>query len=171
MATVTSDKYLLFWQKDSIYSNWHTRRCSFYMDNILFYNSEAAFMYAKAAFFGDKIAMQKIIAKQAPYDVKEEGRKVTPFVKKDWDEVCYSFMVKVLREKFGQNPHLRSALLSTGNLILVEASPFDKIWGIGLRPDNPLAMDPSKWKGMNLLGKALMQVRDELMNIPPRMDV
>ena len=67
--------------------------------------------------------------------------------------------------KFSQNPGLREFLLSTGDSILVEASPYDSIWGIRLSADSPEAQDPMKWRGQNLLGFALMEVRDELRRV------
>ena len=68
--------------------------------------------------------------------------------------------------KFGQNARLKNYLLSTENKILIEASPYDQIWGIGLGKESPDATQPEKWNGQNLLGFALMEVRDELRNAP-----
>ena len=64
--------------------------------------------------------------------------------------------------KFDQNPDVRRFLLGTGSRELVEASPVDDIWGIGLAADDPHAQDPATWRGLNLLGRALVEVRAAL---------
>ncbi|WP_429037737.1 NADAR family protein [Aeromonas media] len=163
MATITNENFVLFWRSDSIYSNWHTRNCSFIWRGVRFFNSEAALMYAKAEFFGDRKNMARVLANQNPYDAKGFGRDVTPYVDAQWAAARYQVMVEILIEKFSQNKHLLEQLLATGNRTLVEASPSDTTWGVGLAPENPLAQDPSKWRGQNLLGKALMEVRIALL--------
>lgn len=163
MATITNENFVLFWKSDSIYSNWHTRNCSFIWRGIRFFNSEAALMYAKAEFFGDRVVMEKVLKNQNPFVVKGLGREVTPYVDAQWSAARYQLMIEILIEKFSQNRHLLEELLATGTRTLVEASPVDKIWGVGLAPENPLAQDPSKWRGQNLLGKALMEVRIALL--------
>lgn len=97
-----------------------------------------------------------------PRDVKGLGRKIKHFDEKQWltqREMCMYYACK---NKFTQNLKLKNALLDTGNKTLVEASPFDKIWGIGLAPDDSKALNENNWRGLNLLGNVLMKVREEL---------
>ena len=97
--------------------------------------------------------------------MKALGRKVREFDQVVWDKFKYSIVLNGNWNKFSQNRSLRDFLLSTGDRILVEASPYDNIWGIRLSADSPEANDPQKWRGQNLLGFALMEVRDELRRI------
>ena len=83
------------------------------------------------------------------------------FNEQDWLQQRYAIVVRANRAKFAQNPELNAFLKDTGSRIIVEASPVDSIWGIGLTKDDEQANDPNRWKGLNLLGFALMQVRDE----------
>lgn len=154
---VENDEMILFWSTESIYSNFHP--VEFNYRNIHFMNSEAAYMYEKAKYFGDSESALKIIENQDPYTAKKLGRKVKGYDDVEWSKVRYKIMTNVLYSKFGQNKAMCNELLSTGNKLIVEASPYDKIWGIGLQTDDPLALDPSNWQGENLLGKAIMEVR------------
>ncbi|MNG45803.1 Swarming motility protein YbiA [compost metagenome] len=166
MATVTTDKFVLFWKSDSIYSNWYNFNSRFVWRFRRFENSEAALMYAKADFFKDEHICASVMVDQDPYSVKKLGRLVKPYDDKAWSLARYDLMVDILKAKFEQNPTMARKLLATGDRILVEASPSDKIWGIGLAPDDPNAQIPARWLGQNLLGKALMEVREYLRNLP-----
>lgn len=161
---LTTDKYLLFWGDEDIYSNFYP--AEFDMYGIHFYWSEQAFIYQKAMRFNDIETADKILAMNPvanqPIDCKKLGRLVKNFDEVVWFSTSYNAMVDACYAKFSGNKLLREQLLATGDLILVEASPYDKIWGIGLSETDPDVQDESKWKGTNLLGKALMQVRDEL---------
>lgn len=97
-----------------------------------------------------------------PEILKQLGREVQHFDAEVWDAHKFDIVVKGNLAKFGQNPDLRKYLLNTGERILVEASPFDRIWGVGMREDDKDILHPQKWFGLNLLGFALMVVRDEL---------
>jgi hypothetical protein len=90
------------------------------------------------------------------------GRGVAGFDKKVWTECCMEKCLPGVRAKFVQNEALSGLLQGTGKKVIAEASPYDKIWGIGLAPDNPLALDQANWNGTNFLGKLLMVVRDEI---------
>ena len=79
-----------------------------------------------------------------------------------WDAAAFGIVTRGSKEKFGQNPELRAFLLETGDAVLVEASPVDSVWGIGLAADDPRASDPRQWQGRNLLGFALMAARSQL---------
>jgi ribA/ribD-fused uncharacterized protein len=154
-----TNTHVFFWGSE--FSNWY--ECEFtYLDE-KFYNSEQAFMSRKAAYFEDWETFDKIIKSgQDPSVAKKLGREVKNFDSKLWMDVCFDEMVDVNIAKYSQNPELKEILLSTGNKTLVEASPYDKIWGIGLHYKDNDCLDESKWKGMNLLGKALMEVRKQL---------
>jgi ribA/ribD-fused uncharacterized protein len=97
-----------------------------------------------------------------PARCKRIGRMIDGFDAEKWSKVSFQIMVDVNYAKYSQNPRLKALLLSTEDKIIVEASPYDTIWGIGLHWENDDCLDESKWKGQNLLGKALMEVRNQL---------
>jgi ribA/ribD-fused uncharacterized protein len=154
----TTDRFVLFW--DGIYSNWHP--APIVMDGIQFANSEQAFMWLKARYFDDEIIAVQIAATPDPAKAKKLGRLIKGYDDVKWCHVRFETMYQVCLKKFSQNPELAKELLATGDRILVEASPADRIWGIGLDQDSPLALEPQFWQGMNLLGEALMKVRESL---------
>lgn len=122
-------------------------------------------MANKAELFGDMETKDKIMQCSTPKQIKALGRMVKGFDQEIWDKFKHSIVVNGNWRKFSQNRALCDFLLATGDSILVEASPVDKIWGIGLAADNPDAQNPLKWKGQNMLGFALMEVRDELQKV------
>lgn len=126
---------------------------------------EQYMMAQKAELFGDKEIRQKILDSTNPKQIKALGRKVRGFDQKLWDKAKYAIVLNGNWCKFSQNRKLRDFLLSTGEHILAEASPYDGIWGIRLSADAPGALNPSKWQGENLLGFALMEVRNELLRV------
>jgi len=161
--------YLYFWghhQKKehiidkSCLSQWYV--CSFVINDIEYKSAEHYMMAQKAKLFGDNDILKKILNACTPKEAKELGRKVQNFNAETWDSKAYNIVVEGNFEKFRQNENLKNFLLSTNKDIIVEASPYDKIWGIGLAQDDPRAQDPLSWKGKNYLGFALMQVRDVL---------
>lgn len=160
MVKVT-DKLVLFWQADSVFSNWYP--AEFTYDGEKFENSEACFIYRKAQVFGDTEAIYEILDEQSPAYVKRIGREISGFTEEKWIEVREQCMYDACYAKFSQNEEFKKVLLGTGNRELVEASPYDKIWGIGLSPADPEALRKENWKGLNLLGKVLMRVRDDLL--------
>lgn len=119
-------------------------------------------MAEKARLFNDHESLTKIIESNHPHDAKKLGRKVLSFNPKVWDEHKFDIVVKGNLAKFSQNDELKKFLIQTNDRILVEASPVDNIWGIGIAADNENVMNPNLWKGHNLLGYALMEVRDQL---------
>lgn len=154
-----------FWKPKDAYgefSNWY--KAEFDYDGKHFINSEQAFMYLKAKLFNDFEIMEKILKNGNPMICKNLGRCVKSFDPSIFDENKYEFMVDVLLAKFSQNSSLKKMLLDTCDAILVEASPKDKIWGIGMDVNHSNFNDQSKWDGLNLLGKALMEVRNILNN-------
>lgn len=124
-------------------------------------------MYQKAVLFKDDVVATKILATDDPKLQKDLGRQVKNYKESVWALVREDVMVEGLYEKFNQTPKLRSALLATGTTIIAEASPVDRIWGIGLTAEDPLAQDVSTWQGQNLLGKVLMRVRARLLDADP----
>jgi len=150
-----TDKYVFFW--GSVFSNWYS--CIFMYEGERFNNSEQAFMWEKARYFNDERSAAAILKETNPRNVKALGRRVAGFDVEKWAIISYIYMVGACYAKFNQNEDLKQQLLATGDKTLVEASPYDTIWGIGLGMDNDDILDESKWRGMNLLGKALMVVR------------
>lgn len=126
---------------------------------------EQYMMATKAKLFGDQEICELILKCSNPKEMKALGRKVQGFDQKVWDRFKYSIVLNGNWCKFNQNRALREFLLSTGDSVLVEASPYDNIWGIRLAANSPEAQDPMKWRGQNLLGFALMEVRDELRRV------
>jgi ribA/ribD-fused uncharacterized protein len=156
-----TDTHIFFWGTE--YSNWYG--CGFTHKDKYFNNSEQAFMWEKAKFFGDDEIAELILRTASPKDAKALGRKVRGFDDKKWAMVSYPIMIAVNVEKYLQNPRLREKLLATDDKVLVEASPYDKIWGIGLSEDDDRCLDEHQWQVMNLLGKALMLVRKQLKQV------
>lgn len=122
-------------------------------------------MAAKAELFRDQENRDKILKCSDPKQIKALGRQVWGFKQAVWDKFKYPIVLNGNWCKFSQNQMLREMLLSTGNSVLVEASPYDNIWGIGLSGSFAEAKNPQKWRGENLLGFALMEVRDELRRV------
>lgn len=115
-----------------------------------FFCTEQAFMWAKATFFGDFSSAAKILAEKAdPMHCKMLGREVMYYDDAEWDKARYQYMLLPNLERFRQDPVLRAKLLDQrfDGLTFVEASPWDKIWGVGMKLDDPLIIDPKNWKG------------------------
>lgn len=127
------------------------------------YRSAEHFMMAeKARLFGDTSSRAKILACQSPAEAKKLGRSIEGFDEATWVQVRFGIVVRASQAKFSQNPALRRYLKSTGTQVLVEASPVDAIWGIGLAARDAAAADVRQWRGLNLLGFALMEARATL---------
>lgn len=163
-------KYLHFWghqpQRDGsvgpgALSQWWP--VSFTIDGLTFQSAEHFMMWSKATLFGDKNAAERILAAPDPHAAKALGREVQGFDQAIWNARRFDIVVSASVAKFGQHADLKAYLSGTSGRILVEASPHDRIWGIGLSADDPRAFDPYQWKGMNLLGFALMRARDTLI--------
>jgi ribA/ribD-fused uncharacterized protein len=138
-------------------SQWWT--APFAVDGITYPTAEHFMMAGKARLFGDETAVGKILATPDPGVAKKHGRAVRGFEEAAWTAARFPLVVAGNTAKFRQHPRLGSFLLSTGEDVLVEASPLDTIWGIGLTHDSPDARSPERWRGLNLLGFALMDVR------------
>jgi len=142
-------KYYFFW--GGPFSNWHPSW--FDVDGIDFNCGEQYFMYVKAMTFGDTETADKILKETEPRKQKALGRQVKNFDPEMWDDVCYELIKKGLRAKFLQNPDLYAELISHKDELIVEASPQDRMWGIGFSKFDALA-NKDNW-GKNLLGKIL----------------
>lgn len=161
--------FLFFWghrpSKDgSIYkacfSQWWLS--SFIVDEIEYKTAEHWMMAKKAKLFGDNEMFTQILAANTPAEAKKLGRKVKNYNEAIWLHNRFEIVKEGNLLKFSQNEDLKRFLINTGKQILVEASPVDSIWGIGMASDHLDVNKPNKWQGLNLLGFALMEVRDEL---------
>jgi ribA/ribD-fused uncharacterized protein len=133
--------------------------------------AEQYMMVEKSLMFDDEQEMSKLILKATdPKEIKALGKQVRNFDQDLWDKVKHSIVLNGNYYKFAQNDEMRNFLLSTGDKVLVEASPFDTIWGIGLSENDEKAKDPNTWQGQNLLGFALMEVRDDLRKVYQNFD-
>src|SRR5579884_725474 len=153
-----TDRFILFW--NGWPSQWSP--VQFVIDGAEYNCCEQYMMAEKARVFGDDATLQKILASASPRQQKALGRTVRRFDEILWSKVCRGIVYSGNLARFDQNPEHRELLLATGIKTIVEASPVDRIWGIGLAPDDPRALDESSWRGTNWLGIALMQVRDTL---------
>ena len=152
--------FTFFWRSESPFSQWH--RSSFTVDGITFTHAEQYMMHAKAMLFGDSEVAEQILATNSPRKQKSLGRKVRGFDQDIWERERENIVRVANRAKFTQNPGLKKKLMATGDTELVEASPVDRIWGVGLTADDPRIQDRKSWRGLNLLGKILTELRDEL---------
>lgn len=124
---------------------------------------EQYMMYNKAKLFNDHSTAAEIMCVRDPKKIKALGRKVKNFKEEVWDKNKFEIVVRGNVLKFSQNKELKEFLLSTNDAVLVEASPYDKVWGVGLKRDDIKINNPNKWQGENLLGFAIMEVREELL--------
>lgn len=162
-------KYLRFWSHRpqrggsvgaGCLSQWWP--APFTVDGVGYATAEHWMMAGKARLFGDADAEQRALAAPHPKVAKAVGRGVRGFDEQIWARERYGLVVEGGVHKFGAHPELRGFLIGTRGRVLVEASPADRVWGIGLAADDERAADPRSWRGLNLLGFALMEVRRRL---------
>lgn len=153
--------FTFFFTEASPFSQWY--RCAFTEAGKAFNCAEQYMMHGKALLFDDAEVAAQVLAADHPREHKALGRKVKRFDDAVWRREREAIVLAGNRAKFTQNPELLPLLLATKGTTLVEASPYDKIWGIGLAASDPRAHDPDQWKGQNLLGKVLTRLRDELL--------
>ena len=152
---LTHDTAVFFW--GGIFSNF--AKVQFEYEGHTFFTTEQAFMWEKARFFNDEETADLVLKEHNPKKAKELGRQVKNFDPVMWDDISFQIMYNVNKPKWEL---WKAALLKTGDKILVEASPFDKIWGIGLGSNDPRIMDKDQWQGQNRLGDVLMKLRNDL---------
>lgn len=145
-----------------VFSQWYPS--PFVADKVIYKTAEHWMMAAKARLFNDNESLEKILQCDTPKAAKALGRKVKGFDPVTWETNCYGIVIEGNKLKFSQNNGFKNYLLATGDKVIVEASPVDTIWGIGLTEDSKQANNPHSWRGRNLLGFALMEVRDILRN-------
>lgn len=159
-------EYLHFWGhrprtdgavSAACFSQWYAS--PFAIGGVRYPTAEHWMMAEKARLFGDEVALANVLAKGDPGAAKAAGRGVNGFDDARWRQHREEIVFRGNFAKFDQHPALRAFLLATGDRVLVEASPVDAIWGIGLAATDPQAQDPLQWRGLNLLGFALMRVR------------
>jgi ribA/ribD-fused uncharacterized protein len=162
-------KYLFFWghrpRPDGsvgagCLSQWWP--AEFTVDGLRFRSAEHYMMWRKATLFGDAALAARILDAGHPRDAKMLGRGVAGYDDRKWAAERFAIVVAGSLAKFGQHDDLRAWLAGTGDRVLVEASPTDRVWGIGLAASDERAPDPARWRGLNLLGFALMQAREQL---------
>ena len=161
--------YLFFWGHKSSKNELLTSSCfsqwwisPFIANSVKYETAEHWMMAQKAVLFKDLETYQKIINAKTPKEAKVFGREVKNFDERIWQQKREEIVVQGSCYKFRQNKDLKDFLINTKNKVLVEASPIDKIWGVGLEKDNELVKNPKTWKGLNLLGFALMEARNIL---------
>lgn len=162
-------RYLCFWghraradgtPSAACFSQWYL--APFQIDGVRYPTAEHWMMAEKARLFGDDAALAQVFARDDPGAAKAAGRAVRDFDDGLWARRRFEIVVAGNLAKFDQNPPLRDFLMGTGDQVLVEASPVDPIWGIAIAARDPRAQDPACWQGLNLLGFALMAVREAL---------
>ncbi|MFH8984547.1 NADAR family protein [Streptomyces varsoviensis] len=166
-------KYVWFWGHrpprgggvgNGCFSQWWP--APFTVDGVPYATAEHWMMAGKARLFGDAEAWERAVAAVHPKAAKDAGRSVRGFDEDVWRRHRYGLVVEGSVHKFGGHPELGAYLLNTGRRVLVEASPVDRVWGIGLAADDEGARDPARWRGLNLLGFALMEARQRLASGP-----
>lgn len=162
-------KFIFFWGHQPSKDGAITKTCfsqwwqsSFTVDGVVYKTAEHWMMAKKAELFGDVEILEKIIACNSPAEAKKLGRLVKNYNDVIWLENRFEIVKSGNFHKFNQDEKLKEFLLNTNDRVIVEASPVDPIWGIGMASDHRDINNSEKWKGLNLLGFALMEVRDEL---------
>ena len=153
-----TDTHVYFWRNKAPFSNFYRRPFTYKGYDLQF--SEQGFMLEKANLF-DLSKVEAIARATQPDKAKALGRAVQNYDDAVWSSVRYDKMVEVLRAKF-KEPLMRNILLRTGDRVIVEASPYDRVWSVGLGMEDARILDEKNWRGQNLLGKALMDIRAEL---------
>jgi len=143
-----------------IFSQWHG--CAFTVDGVQYNCAEQYMMAEKARLFGDKEMEKEILSSTMPKQQKAFGRNVKNFDPEKWNANARDIVYRGSYAKYAQNPELRKALLATKGTTIVEAAPWDKVWGIGLAADDKKARNRDTWRGKNWLGEVLTRVRDDI---------
>jgi ribA/ribD-fused uncharacterized protein len=153
-----TEKYVFFW--NGVFSQWYPSK--FVIEDVEYNCCEQYMMAQKALLFNDLESHKMIMCSKSPDEQKGFGRRVKGFDKEKWEAVCRQVVFDANMAKFTQNPEMLKELMYTDELEIVEASPYDKIWGIGLHETDERCLDKSQWQGTNWLGEAIMSVREKL---------
>ena len=160
------EEFTFFYGKQSPFSQFHP--ASFRIDGVKYSCAEQYMMHQKALKFGDEKQARLIMKETNPARIKNMGRLVKGFDRTTWNAMSFKIVRRGSRAKFSQNADLKRKLLATAGRTLVETSPFDVRWGIGLGPKHPYAKKRGKWRGENLLGQILTDLRDEMLEAEKR---
>jgi ribA/ribD-fused uncharacterized protein len=162
-------EYLFFWGHKAARAGEVGKHClsqwwpaAFTVDGATYPTAEHFMMAEKARLFGDADALARVLAAGSPAAAKRIGRQVRGFTEQRWSAARWGIVVRGSEAKFASHPALGAYLEETGERVLVEASPRDRVWGIGLGAGDPRAANPAQWRGLNLLGFALMEARRRL---------
>jgi len=155
---MTTEKFIFFW--GGTFSQWCPS--PFTIDGVEYNCTEQYMMAKKALVFGDYEALNNIMNTDQPNEQKAYGRQIKGFNADIWNRVCRKIVYDANLAKFIQNPKMKLELLKSDDREIVEASPEDRIWGIGMDENHPDILDKSKWQGTNWLGEAIMQVREKI---------
>ncbi len=156
---MTDEKFTFFW--NGHFSQWYP--CNFTVNGRTYNCAEQYMMANKAMMFDDLVSLKNIMDTSDPKEQKKIGRSVRGFNLQIWNAVARDVVYRGNSAKFSQNPHLYQKLMDTEGTTLVEASPFDQVWGIGLSDDDPRAQDRSQWLGLNWLGETLTELRNNMI--------
>ena len=150
-------------EQNGYLSNWY--HSVFTVDEITFSSMEQYMMYEKALTFGDTEIAARVLDVTDPAEIKALGRQVKNYDDAHWNGRRQLVVYKGLLAKFSQNEALKQKLFATGSALLAECEPTDKIWGIGMGPDDDRRFDRSQWQGQNLLGYTLSEIREDLKKL------
>lgn len=155
------EKFTFFYRTESPFSQWYPS--VFVREEHTFCSAEQYMMYSKAILFGDEEIAAKILTSREPRQQKQLGRQVRQFDREVWEQQARPIVYEGNYAKFTQNKDLLQTLLATSGTTLVEASPTDRIWGVGLEEDDPRILSRSTWRGTNWLGEVLTELRENLL--------
>ena len=153
-------KYTFFW--NGFLSQWHPSPFVDLESGLKFNCAEQYMMWKKATEMGDVETAKKIMEAKHPREQKKLGRQVKNFDMEKWHKIKWDVVYNGTKLKFTQNPKLMEQLINTRGTLLVEASPFDKVWGIGLGEEDAKKIDEKDWPGENLLGKIITEFRENI---------
>lgn len=154
------DKYTFFWSNGSIYSNWHLAPIT--IDGITYNCCEQYMMAKKAKLFGDMVTWQSVMETPLPREQKALGRQVKNFNPDIWAVIARDVVFRANMAKFTQHNELESAIFETRHTLLVEASPYDTVWGIGMSEEDAIRVGVAHWRGTNWLGQVITEVRESI---------
>jgi ribA/ribD-fused uncharacterized protein len=157
------DEYEFFWSNDSPFSQWH--KVNFQLNDVEYSSAEQFMMAKKAELFGDTEIKDQILSTNNVRKQKQLGRQIRNFNEEIWNNCKIKIVYIANNLKFTQNEKLKTKLMETKGKYIVEASPVDTIWGIGIGPDDPRRFNREKWRGQNLLGKILTQLREDMLKM------